>query len=161
MRPRAEARVVIHAPLDLVWRVMLDTDAYPVWNPFIVRVDGIEGVPREGQLMRLHVRWSDGGSVVSPEQIVTVSAPSAGPDGTLRATLAYGFRGPLHALRLVRGTRLQVLEQPSGGPTLYRTEEAFTGMFARAVPVAKVRDGFARHAQALKTYAESLAARDT
>ena len=58
----AQAASVIDAPIDLVWAVMLDTDRYPEWNPFVVRID----LPHEremqvGDPVVLHVRWLTGG----------------------------------------------------------------------------------------------------
>ena len=35
-----EARTVINAPATSVWRVLQDTEQYPVWNPFITAVSG-------------------------------------------------------------------------------------------------------------------------
>jgi hypothetical protein len=40
---------------------------------------------------------------------------------------------------------------------VYRTEETFTGPLRFLLPVRAVRDGFRRHATALKTQAELLA----
>lgn len=155
-RPRAEASISIDAPLELVWQVMLDVDRYPAWNPFVTRVEGLSGAPRAGQSMRLHVAFKDGSRVVSREEISRVEPPSTASDGTRRAALEYAFRGPLHALNLVRGSRLQTLTSTSEGTTLYRSEEEFRGVFTMFLPLANVRDGFERHAKALKTRAEEL-----
>lgn len=155
-RPRAEASISIDAPLELVWQVMLDVDRYPAWNPFVTRVEGLSGAPRAGQPMRLHVTFGDGSRVVSREEISLVDPPAADASGTRRAALEYAFRGPLHALYLVRGSRRQTLEATGAGPTLYRSEEEFRGVFSAFVPLANVRDGFERHARALKSRAEEL-----
>lgn len=158
MSIRATAEASIDAPIDLVWSVMLDVAAYPAWNPFVVAIHGIVGAPAVGQVMQLEVRWGDGGQVRTTEAISRLEAPAPTGDAQ-RALLAYDYRGPIAALNLVRGTRLQHLEQRPGGPTVYRTEEDFRGLLARFVPLLRVRDGFARHASALKTRAESLARR--
>jgi hypothetical protein len=156
--PRAFASAEIAAPIELVWSTMLDMQAYGEWNPFILRVDGLTGVPVVGQVLRLQVRWANGWTVRSTEVIERLEPPTR-DGGIARATLVYGFRGPLHALHFVRASRWQVLEQHPGGPTLYRTEEDFHGLLARLVPRAAVQDGFERHALALKARAELLVQR--
>lgn len=39
--PRAEFTIEIQAPIERVWQVMLDMNAYAEWNPFIVKVEGV------------------------------------------------------------------------------------------------------------------------
>jgi hypothetical protein len=150
-RVLAEATAQIDAPIEVVWRVMTDLAAYPEWNPFVVSIDAKEA-PRLGSRMKLHVRWSDGGTATSDEEVTQLDQPSGG-----RATFAYRFTGPLDALGLVKAVRVQALEQSAGGPTIYTTREEFGGLLTRFLPLAKVQDGFERHARALKARAESLA----
>lgn len=146
----ARAEVEIDAPVDVVWRHMLDTDAYGEWNPFIVRVDRLAGRdPAVGDDLRLHVRWRDGRSVTTVERITELDPPSDG-----RALLEYDYRGPLAALRLVRGRRRQELTDPGEGRTRYVTTETLHGLLSAAAPIRKVQDGFERHARALKSRAE-------
>lgn len=165
MRPlRAFASAEIDATIDLVWSVMLDFSAYPQWNPFIRRIEGIAGAPEVGQAMVLEVHFIGGSKVRSPERIGRIAPPAPEtadprPSESRQATLVYCFEGFLSRLHLVRGSRFQYLEQRPGGPTVYRTEEEFHGLLRRFVPLAAVQDGFERHAQALKARAESLAGR--
>src|SRR5262249_26042341 len=68
--PRAEAEIAIEAPIELVWRVMLDLGAYARWNPFIVRIDPPGAGPaRVGDDLVLHVRWRSGLAVRTRERI--------------------------------------------------------------------------------------------
>ena len=83
------------------------------------------------------------------------SATRPGPDGTTTATLAYAYEGLFARLRLVRGTRFQRLTQRPGGPTDYHTVEEFSGPLVRFAGPARVAEGFARHAAALKARCES------
>lgn len=148
----AEADVSIAAPLDVVWAVMLDLGHYPLWNPFIVRVDALDGrAPRVGDAITLHVRFRGGRAVASRERITRIEPPDTGG-----ALLEYEFFGRLHRAGLVRGRRVQQLEPGPDGSTRYHTEERFHGALAVAVPVRAVQDGFRRHARALKERAESL-----
>lgn len=160
--PRAFASAEIDAAIELVWSVMLDFNAYPQWNPFIQRIDGLSGAPAVGQSMVLGVHFSGGSKVRSAERISCIEPPAPdaaqpGDGASRRATLAYSFQGVLQKLHLVYGSRFQYLEQQAGGPTVYRTEEEFHGLLRRFVPLAAVQDGFERHARALKARAESLA----
>lgn len=150
MSRTARTEVVIDAPPDEVWRVMLDTDAYGEWNPFIVRVDRLAGrEPAVGDDLRLHVRWADGGSVTTVERITALDPPASGS-----GLLEYDFLGPIAALRLVRGRRRQELTALPDGRTRYVTHETLHGLLSALAPIRKVQDGFERHAQALKQRAE-------
>jgi hypothetical protein len=146
----AKSSIEIAAPVECVWEVMIDLPLYHEWNPFIVRVDGVSGPLTVGTAFKLHVKWSSGGGASSDEQVTRVDGPRDG-----RAALEYRFTGWLARLGLVRALRVQTLE-PSPHGTRYFTCESFQGPLARAIPLAKVQDGFDRHARALKSRAESL-----
>lgn len=150
------ARVEIDAPLEVVWAVMLDTEAYAEWNPFAVRVD-CPSPPRVGDPIRLHVRWANGKGTVSPERITVVDGPATDASGVTTATLAYVYEGWPSKLGLVRGTRFQRLTQAPGAPTTYDTVEEFSGPLVPLAGPGRVAEGFRRHADALKARAESLA----
>ncbi|WP_310963784.1 SRPBCC domain-containing protein [Nocardioides terrisoli] len=156
-RPQPWASVEINAPIDLVWSVMLDTDRYAEWNPFVVRAD-TRTPPRVGQPIRLHVRWANGRGTVSPERISAVEPPTDASATAARiAALAYVYEGLPARLRLVRGTRWQRLTQHADGPTTYHTVEEFSGPLVRLAGPGRVAEGFRRHAEALKVRAESMA----
>ena len=145
-RPFAEATIDIDAPLARVWAVMLDFPRYGEWNPFIVRAE-LTGPPQIGAALRLQVRWHDGTGATSGERITELTPPTR---------LVYRFTGPLHTLGLVRATRVQRLEPLPNDRTRYITREDFNGLLTAALPLAKIRDGFTRHARALKSRAETL-----
>jgi len=152
---RPGASVAIDAPLETVWAVMMDVDAYAEWNPFVFRAE-CRTPPSPGDPIILHVRWRNGRETRSPERISTVAAPHRDGDGT-RATLAYVYEGLPARIGLVRGTRHQLLHQAPGGPTVYDTYEEFSGPLVALAGPARVADGFRRHAEALKVRAESIA----
>lgn len=147
------ASVEIDAPLERVWSIMLDTEAYAEWNPFVVRAECAE--PRVGEPIVLHVRWADGKGTRSPERISVLEPPTTEADGTTRATLAYVFEGWPARLGLIRGTRFQRLSQAPGGPTTYDTVEEFSGPMVKYAGPGRVADGFRRHAEGLKARAEA------
>lgn len=146
--PFAQASTVIDAPIDVVWRVMLDLGGYQAWNPFIVKVDWHGGEARVGDDITLHVKFRGARKLVASHERITRIEPGA--------MLEYQFRGPLHHLGLVRGRRLQILEAQSPTCVRYSTKEKFFGLLAYAVPTKLVQDGFERHAQALKHRAEAI-----
>jgi hypothetical protein len=151
----AAAASVIEAPIDLVWSVMLDTERYGEWNPFIVRIDRPEDRPLVvGDEIELHVVWHTGGKVTSRERVRTLEGPDQ--HHGRRALLEYEFHGLVGALGLVRGRRIQELSRIDGGVTAYNTRERLKGPLAWAAPLGRVQDGFDRHARALKERAESL-----
>jgi hypothetical protein len=154
MNPRAS--VDIDAPIDQVWAVMLDTDAYAEWNPFVVRAE-CATPPTVGDPIKLHVRWANGHGTTSPERISQVDPPYD-KDGVRRAALGYVYEGLPAKLGLVRGTRHQWLSQARGRPTRYETHEEFSGPLVALVGPQRVEDGFRRHAQALKARCEEMAA---
>lgn len=156
--PHPSATIEIDAPIDVVWQVMLDTDAYGAWNPFVVRAETPHPAA-VGNPIVLHVRWADGRGARSPERITAVEPPTTTADGTATALLSYRYEGLPSRLRLVRGVRHQRLTQRAGGPTTYDTVEEFSGPLVPLAGPARVADGFRRHAAALKQRAEELAAR--
>jgi hypothetical protein len=150
MIPEAEFSIAIDAPIAEVWAVMTDAKGYSEWNPFVVGLQVREGALRIGALVELTVRWPSGGGARTVEQVTRLEAPAAGPDGVWRATMEYAYTGLLPRLNLVRGSRRQSLEQAPGGPTVYRSYEAFYGWLRGFVPLAKVRAGFEAHGRALQ-----------
>jgi hypothetical protein len=148
------ARAEIDADLDAVWAVMMDVEAYGEWNAFCFKAE-CPSPPKVGDPITLHVRWSNGRTARSPERISQVTPPYD-ENGTRYAVLAYVYEGLPSKLGLVRGTRFQRLSQSPGGPCVYDTVEEFTGPLVALAGPERVREGFQRHADALKVRAESL-----
>jgi hypothetical protein len=154
--PHPSAATSIDAPLELVWRVMLDTAAYAEWNPFVVRAE-CPSPARVGDPVVLHVRWANGRSARSPERISAVEPPATDGAGVTTACLSYVYEGLPSKLGLVRGVRHQRLRQEPGGPTAYDTVEELSGPLVRLAGPERVAEGFRRHAAGLKQRAEGLA----
>jgi hypothetical protein len=151
-----QASVDIDATIEHVWAVMLDTEAYAEWNPFVVRAE-CATPPRVGEPILLHVKWADGRGTTSRERIVALEPPRD-EDGVRRATLAYVYEGLPARLGLVRGTRYQRLSQSPGAPTRYETVEEFSGPLVRLAGPGRVENGFRRHAEALRVRCEGSGA---
>ena len=148
------ASVEIEAPVDVVWRVMVETETYAAWNPFIVRAETAQPAAA-GNPIVLHVAWANGGRARSPERITALEPPVAAEDGVATAYMAYVYEGWPARLGLVRGVRHQRLIQRPGGPTRYETVEEFSGPLVRLAGPERVADGFRRHAHGLKMRAEA------
>ncbi|WP_183093057.1 SRPBCC domain-containing protein [Nocardioides stalactiti] len=149
--PRAS--VTIDAPLADVWGVMLDTQAYGEWNPFLFRVETPQPAA-VGNPIVLTVRWANGKETRSPEVITAIEPPATDAGGTTTALLSYVYAGLPAKLGLVRGTRHQRLTQSPGAPTTYDTWEEFSGPLVALAGPGRVAEGFRRHAEALKRRTE-------
>ncbi len=154
--PYAQTEIVIKAPAERVWEVMLDVHRYSEWNPFINKIDCTVPAPVLGTDLTLHVQFKGGQKVATVERITQLDPPSRHADGIVRGVLEYQFLGFLHTFYLVRGRRSQVVEQRDSRETLYRTREHLYGLLGFAAPIKAVQDGFERHASALKLRCESM-----
>lgn len=153
---RAHTSCTINAPIAQVWASLIDTCRYDAWNPFVPRVDRLDGSLTVGARIRLWVRLSPGLPLLpSDQRIVDLQPPRAEPDGTLTARWAYTVEGLLVTTGAVRGGRVQVLRQAPGGPVVYETEEPFAGWLSALLPMRAVQAGFEAQAAGLKAATES------
>lgn len=154
--PTARASASFDAPIAAAWEVLTDLAAYSTWNPFIVRVDAPTTALAVGSEITLHVKWPDGsGGASSRERVSIFEPPSAQPDGSLRARFMYVYIDTLDRLHLLRATRVHALTQAPGGATVYETQEDFSGLMARVVPLRKVQAGFDVQTSAMKARVEA------
>jgi len=155
MKIEAEAKTIIQAPIEIVWQVLLATDNYKTWNPFVVNAEAEGDVAVPGNKMKLFVKWRNGKGASSDEIITDTKLPSADSTGVKRAHWSYRFTGWLHTFGLVHATRYHWLEELTDGSTAYSTREEFTGLLKMFIPLADVQDGFERQTEALKREAEA------
>lgn len=52
-----ETRTTINASVDEVWKVLTDFNAYPSWNPFVIK---FEGEPIPGKTISVHLQMEGG-----------------------------------------------------------------------------------------------------
>lgn len=148
--PVATASIEIAAPIDVVWNTLIALDDYGAWNPFVVKVDGGRRAA-VGDRLVLHVKWPDGSGMQIGQLVTRVDAPGDA------ATLAWRFQGFMPSLNLVRAERTQTLTRVDATTTRYESVEAFTGLLARFVPMARVLRRFDDNAKALKAFCEARA----
>ncbi|WP_436344650.1 SRPBCC family protein [Natronorubrum sp. FCH18a] len=59
----------IDAPPEVVWDVLLEFESYPEWNPF---VRTIEGIPREGERLRVRIDPPNSRGMTFKPEVVAV-----------------------------------------------------------------------------------------
>ena len=136
--------IEIRAPLDVVWGVLTDFDAYPAWSPHVRRVIG---KPRVGGRIAIHTR-PPGGRTVVMRPIVLGWAPPR----ELR------WRATFVSRRLFSGEHGFRLEEQAPGRVRFTQDETFSGLlvplYAR-MRLAATRLGFAQMNEALRMRAEA------
>ncbi|KAK7043220.1 hypothetical protein VNI00_008574 [Paramarasmius palmivorus] len=167
----ASASILINAPIEKVWQILLDFPAYPEWNPFArqqVIYDKWFLKPLEDQTAR------EGLNMIITSQIPPLEGPvnADTPNNLLNTRysgenithvntpepyqVAWKFHpSPDFALSAERWSALSVFE----GQTFYESREVFGGLLAPAVEVTQadgLRKGFLAQAKALKDRAEGL-----
>jgi hypothetical protein len=157
---KVAAAIDIDAPIVTVWSIMMDLKNYRDWNPFIFDVTAAPDLLVLGSRFQLQVRWANQTTARSWETVTHLAAPSTVNGDGLTAELAYRYSSWLARAGLVRATREQRLFQQKGQPTVYQTQETFTGILARFVSLPAVQDGFQRHALALKRRSELMEANE-
>lgn len=139
--------IEIRAPLDVVWGVLTDFDAYPTWNPHVRRVIGKPGV---GQHVTIHTRPPGGHTVVMRPIVLDWSPPRE-----LR------WRSTFVSRRLFTGEHGFRLDELAPGRVRFTQDETFSGLlvplYAR-MRLGATRLGFAQMNDALRTLAETAVA---
>lgn len=105
----------IDAPIEQVWKVLTDFDAYGEWNKFTPK---IETSGRIGEPVRLHVRLTEqaGGRLTKSNLIMKKKAAYE---------LCWGSEN-----FLIQANRTQTLTPLEDGRTRYESREPFGGLLA-------------------------------
>ena len=139
--------IEIRAPLDVVWRVLTDFDAYPAWNPHVRKV---VGTPQVGGRIGIHTR-PPGGRTVVMRPIIT----DWNPPRELRWRAIFVNR------RLFSGEHGFKLDETAPNRVRFAQDETFSGVlvpiYAR-LRLPSTRLGFAQMNEALRSRAEAEAA---
>ena len=137
--------VEINAPIEKVWRVLLDFDRYGDWNPFTYKV---ETDLKIGSPVNLYVKLPRRGSKLQVEYIREVSEPNI---------LSWGMT--MGAEFLLTAVREQHLKALGCECCTYQSTDAFSGVLTPVVKMLfshSIRDGFNAMAYALKARAETI-----
>jgi hypothetical protein len=138
--------IEIRAPLEIVWGVLTDFDAYPEWNPHVRRVIGKVD---SGARITIHTRPSGGRLIVMRPTIVSWTPPHE-----------MRWRGTFLARRLFSGEHGFRLEQIAANRIRFVQDETFSGVlvpFYSRLRLPHTRQGFDEVNEALRDRAEQLA----
>jgi uncharacterized protein YndB with AHSA1/START domain len=137
----AATTTLIEAPREEVWRILMDFEAYPRWNPYMRTV---EGRPAAGRSLDIHLE------------------PEGGDARDLQATV-FTFKPP-RKLRWqsrwlapgLRDLEYEVIVAPSGRSRAQVTQRARTeGLFVFFADTGSTEAGLTSMAAALKRRAEA------
>lgn len=140
-----EASAEVDAPIEKVWAILTDFEAYPQWNPFTLSVDTRF---EPGRPVIMEVALMPPKTMRQVEFINLIEAPRR---------IAWGY--VMGHASILQANRYQVLEPLADGRCRYRTVDYFSGAMVplmMATMGSKVRAGFEGVARALKDRAESL-----
>lgn len=138
-------KVIINAPIEFVWDVLVDLDQYPQWNPFTVKVDTTLKI---GDPVYLHVKMGSKKQRVQKEQVRAVTRPYK---------LAWGMK--IWNDFFLTALREQLLEPCGEGACTYVTSDAFNGILTSLIVKTfgkDIEEGFNAVAYALKERAETM-----
>jgi hypothetical protein len=139
----------INAPPRSVWKVLVDFEAHPQWNPF---VRSIEGTPREGETLKVFIQPAGAKGMTFRPRVLRVV-----PDQELRWLGRVVLPGIFDGEHFFK---IEPLDQ--GRRTRFSQGERFTGLL---VPVLRkrldrgTREGFEAMNQALKARVEESSSR--
>lgn len=136
--------VVINAPAEFVWDIILDAERYPQWNPFTPRID-TDFVP--GSPIHMHVPFGTS-TLRLTEYIREIDPP-------LRVTWGKDFGTRV----LLTASRTQLVTSIDGNSCSYYTADRMAGFLAPFVRLFFARwvlRGFDDTGRALKSRAEAL-----
>jgi hypothetical protein len=139
----AHTEIAINAPVEFIWRILIDFENYNEWNPFTydMKLSRFE----VGQQLNFSVRLSPRNQITVKERFAVIDPPY---------TVAWTYA---QATRFLSATRYQVLTPADDDTTTYTTWEQFSGLLAPILSLTvlgRVQRGFETVSVALKQYAE-------
>jgi hypothetical protein len=138
--------IEIDAPAETVWRILMDFENYPSWNPFIRRV---EGETKPGSALKVFIQPSGGTGMTMKPNVVEHSA-----------NVKFSWLGSLLVKGLFDGKHeflLEPLPGSAGNKVKFIQREEFSGILAPviwALIKKNTRRGFEEMNSALKVLAE-------
>lgn len=150
MRP-IRAEILIAAPPEKVFEVILDTDAYPVWNPFTPRITMASKDVAVGSEFDLDCQMTDR-ELLRDEHEVVLELDREALAFCMGTSRSRGRPG-------IRSFRWQRCLPASGDATRFTNSESFHGPIAPLVQLLyarKLKVAFRRYCMALKKRVESM-----
>jgi len=138
--------IEIRAPIDVVWHVLTDFDAYPDWNPHIRRV---QGELAEGRRVMIQTRPPGGRLIVMHPTILTWSPPNE-----------LSWRATFLSRHMFSGEHRFRLDATAHDRVRFVQDETFSGLLVpiySSIRLGRTRTGFELVGQALRERAENEA----
>ncbi len=137
-----ESEIEINASRKDVWKLLTQTENYPLWNPFTVKVETSWEL---GEEVRLFVQMEPKRKPILQIEYLAIINPEI--------EIAWGINwGPF-----LKAHRTQNLTKISDNQTLYFTRDEIWGILSPVVHLMygnSIQKGFEEMAKALKRYAE-------
>ncbi|MEB3701952.1 SRPBCC domain-containing protein [Candidatus Bealeia paramacronuclearis] len=138
-----KTEIEIKASLEVVWKILMDFENYPSWNPFITNISGI---PQVGQKLAV--------MICPPGQKGMKFSPKV---AELSSQSQFSWKGQFLFPGLFDGEHSFSL-QSQKAKTIFLHQEAFSGLLPHILPQSffdKTQTGFQMMNQALKKRAEA------
>lgn len=143
MNKEIKTEIIINASREKIWEVLTDFEAYPQWNPFVVR---IEGKPIKGT--RLKNTLQNGDKQFQFKPIVTAAEPGR----------SFAWLGSVLMKGIFDGHHSFELEEVGNGQVKLIHSEKFSGILSGFILKkigADTRQNFVKFNEALKNRVES------
>lgn len=138
-----KTEILIDAPSDEVWNVLMNHEAYPEWNPFITK---ISGSTKPGNYLETTLQ-TDGNDPMDFKPLVLKNQFSQ----------EFRWKGKLGIKGIFDGEHYFILKETTPNQTRFIQGENFTGLFSGLLMKMIGEDtkaGFISMNKALKTRAE-------
>jgi hypothetical protein len=140
MQKNIYTEIEIHTPKQVVWDILMDNDAYPVWNPYHVKV---EGKLASGERLKVKIHKPNN-SEINIEPYVMDIVPFA------RLSWGGGIKGIFY------GEHIFELVSLSESTTRLIQRETFSGLAIQFAELETIEEGYMLMNEALKKRSENL-----
>lgn len=137
-----ETEIIINAAPEKIWKVLLDFENYPRWNPFI---RSIKGETKVGEKLSISIKPPDGMGMSFTPVVLNLE-----PKKELR------WKGKLGMKGIFDGEHYFKLVDDAHGSTKFIQGEKFSGILVPLMPKAleKTKEGFEQMNKAVKEECE-------
>ena len=149
------AESIIDAPIEEVWKILIDFEKYSEWNEFTAKIvigseNSNEQQPTIGDNVDLYVKWL--GSEKTFKQVERLNQYDSG-----KKVLEWGMS--LGTSWMLKAKRVQTLEVVDGNKTKYTSYGAYEGVLTSIIMKMhreNIQRGFQHAADALKKRCELM-----
>lgn len=140
-----ETKILINAAPSLVWKVLMDFDNYPKWNPFVV---SIKGKAEVGTYLENKIQMSEKKSMDFKPEVLVVSTNEE-----------FRWKGKMFVKGLFDGEHYFLLQENENGSTELVHGELFTGLLGDVIfkmIKKETLEGFEKMNKALKAQVKAI-----